>query len=124
RAAGDNDGIERVVKIVAALLHGRIILRGPVEEQERWRDGKGLQLGLEARQHHPEDREEDQEAGEPGGGGRDHLASRRYRACHAYASRFRPTMRTRKKATMLAMTTATRPPAEALPTSYWISACA
>ena len=39
------------------------------------------------------------------------------------ASRLRPTMRTRKKATMLAMTTATRPPAEAVPTSYWISAC-
>ena len=41
----------------------------------------------------------------------------------AYASRFRPTIRTRKKATILAITTATSPPAEALPTSYWISAC-
>ena len=39
------------------------------------------------------------------------------------ASRLRPTMRTRKKATMLAITTATRPPAEAVPTSNWISAC-
>jgi hypothetical protein len=29
-------------------------------------------------------------------------------------------MRTRKKATMLAITTATMPPAEAEPTSYWI----
>lgn len=39
------------------------------------------------------------------------------------ASKLRPTMRTRKKATTLAITTATRPPAEALPTSNWISAC-
>jgi len=38
------------------------------------------------------------------------------------ASRFRPTILTRKKATMLAMTTATNPPAEALPMSYWMSA--
>ena len=41
----------------------------------------------------------------------------------AYASRFRPTIRTRKNATILAITTATNPPAEALPTSYWTSAC-
>ena len=41
----------------------------------------------------------------------------------AYVSRFRPTIRTRKKATILAITTATSPPAEALPTSYWTSAC-
>src|SRR5512142_3354014 len=38
-------------------------------------------------------------------------------------SRLRPTLRTRKKATTLAITTATRPPADAVPTSYWISAC-
>ena len=41
----------------------------------------------------------------------------------AYASRFRPMIRTRKKATILAITTATNPPAEAFPTSNWISAC-
>ncbi len=41
----------------------------------------------------------------------------------AYASRFRPMIRTRKKATILAITTATSPPAEAFPTSNWISAC-
>src|SRR6478735_7537648 len=41
----------------------------------------------------------------------------------AYASKFRPTIRTRKKATILAITTATSPPADAFPTSYWISAC-
>jgi len=41
----------------------------------------------------------------------------------AYASRFRPMIRTRKKATILAITTATNPPAEALPTSNWINAC-
>jgi hypothetical protein len=32
-------------------------------------------------------------------------------------------IRTRKNATILAITTATSPPAEALPTSNWISAC-
>ena len=52
-------------KIVAALLHRRVVFRGPVEEQEGRRNGEGLKLGLEARQHHPQDREEDQEAEEP-----------------------------------------------------------
>src|SRR5215469_11108538 len=100
--------------IVAALLHGGVVFRGPMEEQERRRDGKGFQLGLEARQHHPQDREEDQEADQPGRQGRDRYTSRRRHPRHGQASRFRPTILTRKKATMLAMTTATSPPADAL----------
>ena len=82
RAAGDDDRIERVMKIVAALLHGRIVLRGPVEEQERRRHREGVELGLEAGQDHPQDREEDQEAEQPGRGRRDHHPSCGYHARH------------------------------------------
>src|SRR5689334_24650548 len=106
-----------MMHIVAALLHGSVVFRRPVEEQERWRDREGFELRLEACQHHPENRKEDQEAGDPGASGCDHLVSCRDLARHGYASRFRPTIRTRKKATILAMTTATSPPADALPTS-------
>src|SRR5258708_39013861 len=40
----------------------------------------------------------------------------------AYASRFRPMIRTTEKATILAITTATKPPAEGVPTSNLSSA--
>src|SRR6202171_4054988 len=111
------------MEIVAALLHRRIVLRGPVKQQELGRHGERVELGLEAGQDHPQDRQEDQKSEQPRRTRRHPHASRTYLACHRYASRFRPMIRTRKKATILAITTATNPPAEALPTSNWISAC-
>ncbi len=123
RAAGDDQRVHRMGDVVAALLHGGVVLRRPMEEQEGRRGGEGLQLGLEAGQHHPEDGEEDEEADRPGGERGDEDAGGGIAACHDQTSRLRPTMRIRKMARMLAMTTATRPPAEAPPTSYWMSAC-
>ena len=50
RSAGNDDRIERVMKIVAALLHRRVVLRGPVKEQEFRRHRERIEFGLEARQ--------------------------------------------------------------------------
>src|SRR5882672_12306873 len=105
------------MEVVAALLHRRIILRGPVKQQEFWRHGERIEFGFEAGQDHPQDRQEDQKSEQPGRARRHPHPSRSYIACHRYASRFRPMIRTRKKATILAITTATSPPAEAFPTS-------
>src|ERR1700726_1058984 len=112
------------MQVIAALLHRRIVLCGPVKQQEFGRHGERIELALEAGQEHPQDRQEDQKSEKPPRRRRHPHASRSYLACHRYASRFRPMTRTRKKATTLAITTATKPPAEALPTSNWISACA
>ena len=122
---GEDDRVDGEVQIVGPLLDDAVVLHRPVEEQELRRRREGLELGLEAGEDHPQDREEDEEADDPGG----HRAcrslrwSRRRRGPWSHASRFLPTMRTRKKATMLARITATMPPAEAPPTSKSSSAC-
>ena len=65
RAEGEDDRVGGEPQIVGALLHDSEILQGPMEEQKFRRGGEGLQLGLEAGQDHPQDREEDQKTGEP-----------------------------------------------------------
>ena len=112
-----------MMEVVAATLYGRVVLGGPVKEQQRRRHRERLELGLEARQERPR-------IGRKIRKPKNHAATveitRRFEGtlrAIAYASKFRPMIRTRKKATMLAITTATNPPAEAFPTSNWISAC-
>src|SRR5258706_12533591 len=70
-----------MMHIVAAALHRRVVLRGPMEKQElRWH-GKCVELGLEARQHHPQDRQEDQKPEQPSRARRYPYASRSYLSC-------------------------------------------
>ena len=66
RAAGDDDRVHREVRDSRCWSRTvAVVLRRPVEEQERRRRRIGLELRLEAGEHHPEDREEDDEAGRP-----------------------------------------------------------
>ena len=125
RAAGDDDRVQRVVEIVAALLHDR---RSSPCVQWKNRNFGGiakasssvLKLVSTIQRIGKKIRKPTTQAAI----GDDDLARGRDAAwpC-AQASRFLPTMRTRKKATMLARTTATMPPAEAPPTSNCSSAC-
>src|SRR5674476_417068 len=57
--------IERVMNVVAAALHGCVIFRRPVKEQKFGRHGECIELGLEARQRHPQDRQENQKSEAP-----------------------------------------------------------
>src|SRR5262249_52398068 len=120
----DGDRVPDVRDVVASLLDDRVVLHRPLEEQKLRGHRERLELCLEARQDHPEDREEDNESGDPG----DHRDRRGPdggdSTGHFTYSRFLPMRRTRKIATMLASTTATMPPAEAPPTSYCKSAWA
>ena len=82
RAARDHDRVDGVMHIVAPALHGRVVLGRPMEEQEGRRRRKRLELGLEARQHHPQDGEEDHEADDPGGDRAGEDACRGGSPCH------------------------------------------
>src|SRR4051812_25046012 len=108
--------------VIAAVLHQSVVFRRPIEEQEFRRHREGLELRLEAGEDHPKDREEDDEADQPGGCRADNGMGGRDSPRHGQVSRFLPMRRTRKMATILASTTATRPPADAPPTSYWMRA--
>ena len=82
RSAGDQDRVQRVMHIVAPALHGRVVLRRPMEEQEGGRGRKRLEFRLEAGEHHPQDGEENQEADDPGGDRADEDARRGGFPCH------------------------------------------
>ena len=70
------------MNVVAALLHRRIVLRRPVKKQELGRHRERLELGLEAGQDHPQDRQENQKSEQPRRGRGHPHASRSYLACH------------------------------------------
>ena len=117
RADRDDHAVRSEAEIVGALLDHGIVLERRREEQRRGR-GHRLDLGLEAREEHPEDREEDQGRDQPADDRQDQFVP----GCVMHGpcpqlSRFLAIARTRKIATMLARMIAITPPADAEPTS-------
>src|SRR5207302_282270 len=95
------------------------------DEDDGRRDAGRLGLGLERLQHHPEDREEEDQGDQPGNGRPRPLGAplagprHDHSAAHRLASTWKIVNRVRsaKVATIMVRTTATTPIADALPMS-------